>query len=53
MFIIIIWDTAYNIQIFAGEDGFAKAFASKEAAEEYISQFEISFNYQIVELKGG
>lgn len=50
--VILIWDTLSNIQLFCDAAGFAKVFENEAEADKYIKKYDISFNYQIVILKG-
>ncbi len=52
MFIVLIWNTPSDVQLLTAYNGFAKTFADRQQAEDFMFKQEVSFHYQIVELKG-
>ena len=50
--VILVWDTLSNIQLFCDATGFAKVFDNEAEADKHIKKYDISFDYQIVILRG-
>ena len=53
MYVVLIWDTISNVQLFAGLNGFAKVFKSPKEALAAVKKYEGGFNYQVVEIEKG